>query len=121
MNINPEAGNKKGDSTESGFQQLTSLGDFNPDAAMSERKKAEAEKTREHFAESLIAASEKIDRMNELYDSGETDQANALGKELANILNAADKDNETVKDEHFSGLNSIGQKLTIPVTKTDKK
>lgn len=114
MNNNPEAGKAESPRNESGYQSLTSLGEFNPDAAMNERKKAEAEltdknsaeKTREHFAESINVANQYIEEMDELLNSGSTDnkRINSLANKISELLEAADKDNETVKDSHYAAF-----------------
>ena len=114
MNINPESGKGESPASESNFQKLTSLGDFNPDAAMNERKKAEAEladknnaeKSREHFAESIGMANQYIEEMDELLNSGSTDnkRINFLANKISELLEDADKDNETVKDSHYAAF-----------------
>ena len=114
MNINPESGKGESPASESNFQKLTSLGVFNPDAAMNERKKAEAEladknnaeKSREHFAESIGMANQYIEEMDELLNSGSTDnkRINFLANKISELLEDADKDNETVKDSHYAAF-----------------
>ncbi len=103
MKYNSEVGNSEG-SKESDYQMLTSLGDFNPNAAMTEVEKAEAMRAREKFDDSI---KEKIDlelRIDQAYKNKMMPAESDI-KEFKKCEAAADKYNdEFIHDDEYSKL-----------------
>ncbi len=106
--------NSEKDSNEFAFSELAELGDqFDREAAEAARAEASESKNsketaREHFSESIEAANQYIEEMDELLNSGSTDneRINYLAQKIADAINEADKNNKFVKDEEYTNFRS---------------